>query len=76
MTPNLLRFSEILMFLRKEIFEILLLVKIKVLNYFGKSLTLAPCSTGTTIPLLPGPLKSVCTVDCSITSGVGEVGMG
>ena len=54
MAPNffdIVGFLEILMLCWK-IFGLLLLVKIKVLNSIGKSLSLPPHSTGATMPLL------------------------
>ena len=38
--------------LYRKIFRLFLLVKITVLKFIGKSVSLAPCSTGTTTPLL------------------------
>ena len=54
MAPNFFKIveaSEILM-LHRKIFALLTLVKIKLLNFIGKSLSLAPHSTGATTSLL------------------------
>ena len=56
---EIVRFLEILMSCR-EIFELLLLVKIKVLNFIGKSFKLSTNSTGATTPLFQVLYYVVC----------------